>query len=250
MSEAAPVLAVIGDIHANFARLDRVLDRIDEVGADGILLVGDLACAGHARVRSAVSLRRYKVQVRRVLAQVHARGRPMAFVPGNHDLRTNDDPANVDGRLATLGGLRVVGIGGAGPDLFGFAYEWPEDRIRALRLPAADILLCHAPPRDTALDLTHSGLHVGSDAIAERARQHTGVLLCGHIHEAPGVVEIGDCMCMNVGALGQPFGRTVLGFIHGLDRLVWEDLDTGNRREWRRHDSRPARHPAGHRCIR
>ena len=39
-------LAVIGDVHANFKRLARVIDRIGVVGVDGVLMVGDLACAG------------------------------------------------------------------------------------------------------------------------------------------------------------------------------------------------------------
>ncbi len=35
-------LAVIGDIHAHTEYLTRVLRRIADVGADGVLLVGDL----------------------------------------------------------------------------------------------------------------------------------------------------------------------------------------------------------------
>lgn len=230
----SPTFAVIGDAHASYHRLAKVLDRIDEVGADAVLMVGDLACCGHEKQRTADTVRRYKAQSKRVLAQVRERGRPLCFVPGNHDLRTNADPANIDGRRVEIGGLRIVGVGGAGPDIFGFAYEWTEDEIRALDLPVADVLLCHAPPRDTAIDMTHGGLHVGSDAITELARRTHGVLVCGHIHEAPGFVQLDDCMCMNVGGLGHPFGRTAVGFMHGLDRLVYEDLEAGTRQEWLR----------------
>lgn len=234
-----PLFAVIGDVHANEERLARVLDRIDQVAAergrlDAILLVGDLACAGHGRSRSADKVRLYKAQVAAVLAQVRQRGHPLYFVPGNHDLRQVDDPADVDGRRVEVGGLRLLGVGGAGPDIFGFAYEWPEEEIRALRLPRADILLCHAPPRDTALDRIHDGRHVGSSAIRDLALRTRGVLLCGHIHEAPGMERLGDCLCMNVGALGAPFPGTRVGFVHGLDRLVLEDLEHGTRQEWRR----------------
>ena len=35
-------LAVIGDIHAQWERLDAVLERLAREGPDGILLVGDL----------------------------------------------------------------------------------------------------------------------------------------------------------------------------------------------------------------
>lgn len=239
MADARPTLAVIGDVHASFERLERVLDRVDQVAAaqgrlDAILLVGDLACAGHGRQRTAEKVRAYKAQVAQVLAAVRRRGHPFHFVPGNHDLRQVDDPANADGRLVSVGGARLWGLGGAGPDLFGFAYEWPEEEIRAMRVPRVELLLCHAPPRDTAIDRIHDGRHVGSSAVRDLALRTRGVLLCGHIHEAAGMERLGDCLCLNVGALGTPFPRTTVGFVLGLDHLVLEDLDTGARQEWRR----------------
>lgn len=242
---AAPTLAVIGDVHAHGERLRRVLDRIDQVDADAVLLVGDLACCGHVNQRTAATVRRYRRQLRRVLAQVRERGRRMYFVPGNHDLPVIDEPENIDGRRVELGGLRITGIGGAGPDVFGFAYEWTDDQLRAREIPPADILLCHAPPRDTAIDLTAGGSHVGSMAIRELAQGMRGVMVCGHIHESPGMVRLGDCLCLNVGGLGAPHGRARVGFLHGLDRLVYEDLDTGSRREWHREGAEVRLPPIG-----
>jgi uncharacterized protein len=71
------------------------------------------------------------------------------------------------------------------------------------------IFVCHAPPKDSALDLTQSGLHVGSLAV-RRFLEHwssTGRLLLslhGHIHESPWKTGrawqvIGDVPCFNVG---------------------------------------------------
>lgn len=234
-----PTLAVIGDVHASLDRLSRVLDRVDQVGADAVLLVGDLACAGHGRQRNADKLRRYKAEVIQVLDLVRRRGRPMYFVPGNHDLQTQEDPANIDERRVEVGGLRIAGVGGAGPDIFGFAYEWSEEQIRDRAVPPAEVLLCHTPPRDTAIDRIHDGRHVGSTAVRELALRTQGVLVCGHIHEAAGLVRLGDCLCLNVGALGAPFPRTTVGFVHGLDHLVLEDLDTGARQQWRRDEVEP-----------
>lgn len=235
MSEARPLFAVIGDVHAELARLERVLDRIDQLDPRAVLMVGDLACAGNGRVRSLERILRYRRQRDEVLAAVRRRGRPFAFVPGNHDLSEPAAAENIDGRTVELAGLRVAGIGGAGPERFGFAYEWDEGDIRALRLPPHQVLLCHAPPRDCALDRTHHGWHVGSQALAERARSlPAGLLLCGHIHEAMGVDRIGDCLVFNVGALGSPFGQACLGLVDDLDRLRWESLDEGRAYAWRR----------------
>lgn len=240
-----PVLAVIGDVHASWDHLERVLDRIDQVGADATLLVGDLSCCGHANHRSAATVRRYRREVAEVLDRVARRGRPFHFVPGNHDLPVLAHPANIDGQVREVAGLRVLGIGGAGPDILGFAYEWTDDDLRNRALPAADVILCHAPPRNTPIDLTVAGQHVGSDALKELAARTHGVLLCGHIHESPGCVRIGDCMCMNVGGLGHPYGAARVGFVHGLDRLVYEDLDEGTRATWERHGAEVRLPPMG-----
>jgi len=209
-------LAVIGDIHAHWARLDAVLARLASEPLDGILLVGDLGSHDLSYVwrRSPARDARYLASVEEVLRRTRAVHEHVLYVPGNHDLPTLDFPGNVDGRVAEIAGLRIGGIGGAGPGRFRFAYEWDEDEIRARPALDCDVLLCHTPPARTALDLLHDGAtHVGSEAIRERALAHAGVLVCGHIHEAAGFVQLGLCMCANFGALGEPFGRAQVGFV-------------------------------------
>jgi hypothetical protein len=200
---------------------------------DGVLLVGDV---GEPSVRpgrrdGAAVRARYVAAVEDVLRRVRALGAPVLWVPGNHDLRDVAGEGNVDGRVAEVAGLRVHGIGGAGPGRFGFAYEWGEDEIRARPEPPCDVLLSHTPPARTALDVVPSGEHVGSEAIRERALRHRGVLVCGHIHEAPGLERLGDCLCFNVGGLGEPFGRAQVGFVAWDGRAApaaWhEDLEVG-----------------------
>jgi hypothetical protein len=66
------------------------------------------------------------------------------------------------------------------------------------------------------------------------------VYVCGHIHESPGAEQLGNALCMNVGGLGEPYGRPQVGFIErspqvaGGWRLVHEDLATGVVRAWTR----------------
>ena len=238
MRDGITTLAVIGDVHAHWARLGRVLDRIAREDVDGILLVGDL---GHPSVRPGrpdFGVRtRYLESVEEVLRRVRDLGKPIAWVPGNHDLPEVPGEDNVDGRVGDVAGLRVHGIGGAGPERFGFAYEWGEDEIRSREEPACDVLLCHAPPANTDLDwVPTSHAHVGSEAIRERAQRHRGVLVCGHIHESPGAVLLGDCICLNVGGLGEPWGRAQVGFVRwnpaGGHEVVHEDLEDEVVRSW------------------
>lgn len=230
------LLAAIGDVHAHWTRLGRVVERIAAAEVDGVLLVGDLGSSDLSlrRLRTPERDARYLESVAGVLARVREVGVPVLWVPGNHDLPELAGEGNVDRSVAEVAGVRVAGIGGAGPARFGFSYEWGEDEIRARTIPPCDVLLCHAPPVDTPLDpLARNGRHVGSRALREIAERHDGAYVCGHIHESPGAVQIGRCLCLNVGGLGEPFGRAQVGFVRfdprsaGMWEVAHEDLESG-----------------------
>lgn len=236
---------VIGDVHAHARRLGLVLARLRELPAlDGVLLVGDLCGEPPFALgrRGPAALTWRADSIRDVLAEVATLGVPLAWVPGNHDPREHDDPRNVDDRVTLIAGVRVGGIGGAGPARFGFPYEWGEDetRARALALPACELVISHTPPHDSGLDRVARGGHaVGSVAIRELASRHRGVLVCGHIHEAPGVWIANDCLCANVGGLGEPYGRAQVGVLTLRGpasareyQLVLEDLDALSERRF------------------
>jgi len=207
--------------------LDRVLGYLAGLELDAILLVGDLSCARGALYDSQ-RRERYVGRVGQIFERVTARGVPVGYVPGNHDLPELDWSGNLDhGRTMQVAGFSITGIGGAGPARFGFPYEWTEEEIRTRTVPACDLLLTHCPPSDSLLGRTASGSDGGSLAIRERALRHHGVLACGHIHEAAGVERIGDCLCLNAGGLGQPHGRAGVGLIEGIDRVRYVDLDNG-----------------------
>jgi Icc-related predicted phosphoesterase len=228
-----PRLAIVGDVHSRLPLLQRVLEEIRVQGADGILLVGDIACAREAARRAAGGGKTYAQRLAEVFSAVERLGLPYAWVPGNHDLPDVDHPRNIDGRVVELGGLRVGGLGGAGPARFGFPYEWSEEELRARDPLDCDLLLSHCPPAHCALDRTRHGKHVGSEAIRERCGSHR-VLVCGHIHEAPSAEEIDGCLCLNAGGLGQPYGRAQLGWVEGLDHVWHQDLVDGRRQDLRR----------------
>ncbi len=240
-------LAVIGDIHAHLRFLGQVLERISRESVDGILLVGDIGAGGHRLTLLGRLDHAYFASVEQVFAAVRALSVPCLWVPGNHDYPKLSGEGNIDFTSARIAGLEVAGVGGAGPRRFGFAYEWGEDSIRARKIPSCDVLLCHTPPSGTDLDRLPNGAHVGSKALRELALRHDGVYVCGHIHESPGAVVLGRSLCMNVGGLGEPFGRPQVGFIERSDsivggwRVIHEDLSTAVVRAWTRP---PIDHPS------
>ncbi len=223
-------IGVVGDLHGNTGGLRRAVDALLARGVEGICLTGDFT----PFVRWDVGKAGSEDPVADALALLESVGVPFVWVPGNHDSPDMPYKGNTDRRLTRLCGLRVVGVGGSGPNRFGFPYEWDEEEIRGLELPPADILLCHCPPARTALDRTASGEHVGSEAIRELASEHRGILICGHIHEAAGVDRVGECLCLNAGSLGEPYARLQIGMIEWSEDRVTvalEDLTTGARSE-------------------
>lgn len=230
-SEGDVCFAIVGDVHAELERLDRVLARARIEAPDAVLLVGDLGSHDLAYVRRRTPERdaRYLASVEEVLRRARAVA-PVLYVPGNHDLPDLAFEGNVDCRVVELAGVRIGGIGGAGPARFGFAYEWDEAAIRARAELECDVLLCHTPPARTPLDRTWGGEHVGSEALRERAERHAGVYVCGHIHEAPGVVRLGAALCVNAGGLGAPYGADQVAFVRrssGTWIARHEQLETG-----------------------
>jgi Icc-related predicted phosphoesterase len=62
------------------------------------------------------------------------------------------------------------------------------------------IMVCHTPPKDTAIDVIRSGLHVGSSTVRDFIIQYKPhVCISGHIHESRGKDKIGDTIVLNAG---------------------------------------------------
>lgn len=104
--------------------------------------------------------------------------------------------------------IRIAGLGYSSPTPFNTPGEYTEDQLAA-RLEKfsafqPDVLICHAPPLNTALDRIREGLHGGSRAVRDYVEKHQPrYFFCGHIHEAEGVViQMGATRAQNVGKRG------------------------------------------------
>jgi uncharacterized protein len=141
---------------------------------------------------------------------------PTPFLIKDHE---KPDCRDYDGlselRVATSG--YVTHSGAATPHVLDFSAGAMEDDLAELSATMEDprwdhcsfIFVCHAPPKNSALDLTQSGLNVGSLAVRRFLQRWSGtgrliLSLHGHIHEAPwksgqAWQYIGDVPCFNVG---------------------------------------------------
>jgi Icc-related predicted phosphoesterase len=191
-------LLCITDLHSERAALERILKV--EGAVDVILLGGDITNFG-----TPAEAEDFVRRLRRTGAEVLA-------VAGNCDSEA------IDKRLAELGvslfrrGVVRQGVGFYGvsamPPWRGTMYELSEDEIGAalaagraqLQDPRLEVVVSHSPPRDTRLDRTTRGEHVGSSAVRQLIETaQPALVVCGHIHESPGSERIGQTTVVNCG---------------------------------------------------
>ena len=123
--------------------------------------------------------------------------RPLLYVHGNHDGGYAQRPPEgcqcIDGKLVTVGGLRILGLGGSA--LYnGGPHQYTERqmrwRIHRLRLKLAltggvDIVLTHAPVRGFGEEdnMTHRGFEAFLPLLDQYQPRY---LVHGHIHQRYG----------------------------------------------------------------
>lgn len=135
------------------------------------------------------------------------------FVPGNCDpprLATEKTQGIecIHGKCEQIGGIHFIGVGGSSPSPFNTPFELSEMEIANILEQGYSncgrenhiILVSHDPPKDTKVDVTSRGEHVGSYSVREFIENiKPRLVLCGHIHEAKGKDKIGDTIVVNPG---------------------------------------------------
>ena len=188
---------VFSDIHGDL----RALERLLETEADYYFAAGDMCtwARGYDAVGKALGKRAGRVYV----------------LPGNHesegDIAAMCGKFGLDafhGRMIEAGGYQIAGLGYSNPTPFNTPGEYSEKEI-GRRLGAFAgirplVLVCHCPPKGTALDRVSANNHCGSQAVREFLEKHQPAwFFCGHIHEAEGVEDkIGETRAVNVGKRG------------------------------------------------
>ena len=190
-------LLIFSDIHNDWKALERLLD----IEADYYIAAGDQVTWAKGIERCGEILR--------------TRGDKVHVLPGNHESAKQVDAMcarcglhEFHERHFQVGRWHVAGLGYSNPTPFNTPGEYSEREIARRLKPFASldplVLICHAPPYDTALDQVHPGLHAGSHSVREFIEMHQPeYFFCGHIHEAEGVaIEMGRTHARNVGKAG------------------------------------------------
>jgi Icc-related predicted phosphoesterase len=191
-------ILVFSDIHSDLAALEQVL----ATEADLYFAAGDLVNWSRGLDRVGEILKR--------------RAGRMYVLPGNHeseqDIRqmcSRYGLRSFHGESLEAGGYRIAGLGYSNPTPFGTPGEYSEEEL-ARRLSAFAgcerlVLVCHCPPKGTALDRARPGVHLGSQSVRDFIEsEQPELFFCGHIHEAHGASELlGRTQAFNVGKRGR-----------------------------------------------
>ena len=148
--------------------------------------------------------------------------RPLLYVHGNHDGGYAQRPPEgcqcIDGKLVTVGGLRILGLGGSA--LYnGGPHQYTEKQMRRridrLRLKLAltggvDIVLTHAPVRGFGDEdnMTHRGFEAFLPLLDQYQPRY---LVHGHIHQRYGANRP-RCYQYNETTIVNATGRYILEF--------------------------------------
>jgi hypothetical protein len=192
-----PRALIFSDIHNDSKALEKLMD----IEADYYFAAGDLVNWARGLDKMGELMKR--------------RADKMYVLPGNHESAGDIEALcsrfgfmNFHGQSMLIGAAYVAGLGYSSPTPFDTPGEYSEEEIAARLAKFADlkqlVLICHAPPLNTALDRIKEGLHGGSRSVREfiEARQ-PAYFFCGHIHEAEGVaIQMGSTRAQNVGKKG------------------------------------------------
>jgi len=201
-------LLAAADFHGN-SSAENNLSKLLKRGYDCLVLIGDLTNFGPPEIAESI------------LKLAKDFGVPCFSVPGNCDPKSiiqvlEKNGANIHGKCGKLGEFTFVGLGGSNLTPFNTPFELTEIEIQE-ELTAASygigekwILVTHAPPHGTKVDRIREGTHVGSKSIRQYIEQKQPlVALCGHVHEARGIDQLGRTLVVNPGPITKGFAAEV-----------------------------------------
>ncbi|HUI09224.1 MAG TPA: metallophosphoesterase [Bacteroidota bacterium] len=193
------------DLHGSIDLVERVL--VLERSFDLVVLAGDITTAGTTS------------EITKAIERVGVFRKPVVAVAGNMDPLPLERAlerlgVSIDSRGAVFGDAGFFGVSAAPESPMRTPNEISEREImdraeagwKAVAAARWKIFVPHASPRDTLLDLTHSGEHAGSTAVRDFIlRRKPDAVICGHIHEARGIDTINGVPAVNCGPAGKGY---------------------------------------------
>ena len=189
-------ILAISDPHGDYSKIMEMMEKAGDF--DLAVIVGDITDFGPDE---------------KVEELMEMFDRPVIAIPGNCDQRSilevldASKAINLHGKAEQIGNIRFIGLGGSNPTPFNTPFELSEEEIEKTlegMVCSAEnnddcgtlVLLTHAPPHGARDELPFG--HVGSKAI-QKFVGRVDLIVCGHIHEAKGLEQVGKTVVVNPG---------------------------------------------------
>jgi putative phosphoesterase len=182
----------VADIHGKSDRIALVKEKLPHIKPDALIIAGDITNYSNSAA---------------VIEQFNDMPVPVLAIRGNTDLpkvdRLLDHYPNTTSLHLTeykIEDIGFVGVSGTIPVPFNSRIAICEKKIMtalSTRINEKSVLVAHPPPRGI-LDQVFGRFHAGCRRLYQLVLQNQPkLLLCGHIHEAPGVASIGKTQVVN-----------------------------------------------------
>lgn len=193
-------IIAFGDIHEHTENISRIKGLAN---ADCVIITGDITNYDG------------KNKAKTILDLIYTYNSRIYAQAGNLDQQEVNDYLDELGiNLHANGFIRqntgIFGVGGSNPTPFNTPLEFSESRIEQFlqkgyekikHLPVK-IMVAHAPPINTKVDIVGNAVHVGSVSVRKFIETfQPQVCLTGHIHESVGTDTIGNTIILNPGML-------------------------------------------------
>jgi putative phosphoesterase len=181
-------VAAIYDIHGNLPALEAVLQEIDAIGADLIVVGGDVL-PGPMPVEALDLL-------------LDLKG-PVNFIRGNGEAAVLAESAGADINLPEQAHEAILWTAQQlSPEYERVIASWPA-MFRIQIGGVGEVVFCHATPRNDTEIFTRLTPEVSLFPIFEKV--HASVVACGHTHMQFDRM-VGKIRVVNAGSVGMPFG--------------------------------------------
>ncbi len=198
-------------------------DRLKRENANLLVIAGDLTDFGG------------QDDARKIIELLKGAAKHIIAVQGNCDrpgvlTYLKDNNLSVHSSAKVEDNIGFFGLGGSNTTPFNTPTEFSDDEIWNFLNTGYDlikdrkkkVMVSHAPPYNTKVDMTGSGLNVGSKSVKKFVESYQpDLVICGHIHEARGDDRVGETLIINTGPLHKGFVRVN---IDG-DKIEFEFVD-------------------------
>ncbi|MCK5112497.1 MAG: metallophosphoesterase family protein [Thermoplasmatales archaeon] len=183
-------LLATADIHGSQYRLNIILKNIEKYSPDLVVICGDITQFGPGEVAKNF-LNQIPVDTLAIVGNIDPAEVGQAITDSKAD--------NLDLKRVVKNDIPFVGMGGTIPSpIFKIAIKYKDsEKPIEESIDEKTILVSHEPPYKTQ-DRVFFGHHSGSKELRELIEKcKPRLILCGHIHEDPGITKLDKSIVVN-----------------------------------------------------